>query len=298
MTVSQIQPMGVGELLDRSFQVLRQHIGPLFITALIGTAPYVIVMAGAMTPAAADGSGESVAAAMIIVGAVVLMFLTTAIVWGALAHQVEAALAGRPVTVGDGLRNGLRHMWRLIGAGLGAYFLLMGLMVPGALIGFAAAFFGGQVAGGGVAGVVLTVLAFAIPLGLAVVVWTALTFLVLPAVVIEGAGPIKGLRRGNQLAKGGRLRVFLTALVSYVVILLPTAGLPFLFGVGAEFWAPEVAGTVASTRLYLANGAVLLAGGVTTPFLVAVMVHSYYDRRVRREGYDVELMSPMVATEA
>jgi hypothetical protein len=298
MTVPQIQPMGVGEILDRSFQVLRQHVGPLFITALIGTAPYVILLAGAMTPASVDGAAESVAGGFIIMGALLLLFLTTAIVWGALAHQVEAALAGRPVTVGDGLRSGVRHMWRLIGAGLGAYFLLMAVIVPGILIGFAAAFVGEAVLGGGVGAMVFTAIAFLVPLALAAVFWTALTFLVLPAVVIEGAGPIKGLVRGNRLAKGGRLRVFLTALVSYVVIVLPTLGLPFLFGVGAEFWAPEVAGTVASTRLYLANGAVFLAGGVTTPFLVAVMVHSYYDRRVRREGYDVELMSPLVATEA
>jgi hypothetical protein len=228
----------------------------------------------------------------------VLVVVATAVIWGALAYQIEETLAGRPVTVGGGLRNGFRTMFRVMGAGLGAYGLFMVLLLPPAFIGGAIMAVAVGVLGTGAASTIISAVGFVVPFALVLVAWMALSMLVLPVVVSEGAGPIRGIRRANQLAKGGRVRVFATAAVAWVLIVLPTMGIPFLFGVGLEFWAPDPAGTVNTTQLLLANAGTILVGAVTTPFLIAVMVHSYYDRRARREGYDMDLSAPAVMTEA
>jgi hypothetical protein len=298
MSMPTVRPMGVGEVLDRAFQMLRQHFGVLFVTALIGTLPYILFLAAALSPAAAGGEGDEGAAWVVVfMATIAVVLIATAVVWGALAHQIEGAVAGRRVTVGYGLRNGFRVMLRLVGAGLASYILLLLLMLPAGLIGFAVTMVAGLILGQGPVAVVLGGTGFAIPVVLAGIAWTAIVFLVLPVLVSEGAGPIRSLRRSNQLAKGGRLRVFATALVAWIVILLPAIGIPFLFGVGTALWDPTVAGVAGTTQLYLSQAVSLLAGAVTTPFLVAVMVFAYHDRRVRRDGYDLELASAALVAE-
>lgn len=298
MAVSNVQPMSVGEILDRSFQTMRHSLGTLFITALLGTLPYLLLVGSALAPMGDVESADPAGVFVLLFVAMALVVVATAVVWGALAYQIEETLAGRHVTVGGGLRNGLRTMLRVMGAGLTAYLLFLVLLVPPAFIGGAIMAVTVGVLGSGAAATIISGVGFVVPFALVLVAWLALSMLVLPVVVSEGAGPIRGIRRANQLAKGGRIRVCATAAVAWLLILLPTMGIPFLFGVGLEFWAPDPAGTVNTTQLLLANAGTILVGAVTTPFLVAVMVHTYYDRRARREGYDVELAAPAVMTEA
>lgn len=299
MTIPAVGPMGVGEVLDRSFQTLRAHFGTLFLTALLGTAPYLLLYAAMANPTAGTGSPEAVAAmAFIFLGVFALTLVATAVVWGALAHQVERAVAGEPVTVVDGFRNGFRALFRLIGAGIVVYMLLFALMIPVGLIALVVITVAGLAFGDGVLAVLLSILGVGVPGAIVLVGWIALTFLVLPVLVGERAGPIRAVTRANRLAKGGRLRVFITAFVAWLVILLPAMGLPFVLGIGVVLWDPESAAMVSSTQMLLYQGTSFLVGGVTTPFLVATMVFTYLDRRVRREGYDVEAASSALLSEA
>lgn len=298
MTMPAVGPMGVGEVLDRAFQTLRTHFGTLFLTSLIGTAPYMLLYAVLANPAVEVGSAEAMAAmAMIFIAVLSLIALATAVVWGALAHQVQRAVTGGPVTVRDGLRHGLRALLRLLGAGLVAYLLLFVLFIPVGLIAVAVVTVALLAFGEGVASVVLSAVGIGVPVVLMIVGWVALTFLLLPVLIVERTGPVRTITRSNQLARGGRFRVFITAFVAWLVILLPAIGLPYLLGIGAAVWDPSGVETVSSTRLLIYQGTSFLVGGVTTPFLVATMVFAYFDRRVRREGYDVEAASAALGAE-
>ncbi len=299
MSMPAVGPLGVGEVLDRAFQTLRTHFGTLFLTSLIGTAPYMLLYAALANPVIGTGSPEAVAAmAFTFVGIMLLVLLATAVVWGALAHQVRRAVAGGPVTVPDGLRNGFRMLIRVLGAGILVYLLLFALLIPVGLIGLVVVTVAAMAFGEGMAGVLLSVLGIGVPAALLGVGWVALTFLVLPVLAVERTGPVRAIGRANELAKGGRLRVFVTAFVAWLVILLPAMGLPYLLGIGAVVWDPGAADTVSSTTMLLYQGASFLVGGVTTPFLVATMVFAYLDRRVRREGYDVETAFAALGAEA
>jgi len=299
MTMPAVGPMGVGEILDRAFQILRAHFGTLFLTALIGTAPYMLLYAVLANPALEAGSADASAAFLLtFVTIMALVGLATAVVWGALAHQVQRAVTGGTVTVPDGLRHGIRALLRLLGAGLMVYLLLFALMIPVGLIGLVVVTVAALAFGEGMAAVLLSSLGIGVPVAILAVGWVALTFLVLPVVTVERAGPVRAITRSNQLARGGRPRVFITAFVAWLVILLPAIGLPYLLGISAAVWDPATVETVSSTRLLLYQATSFLVGGVTTPFLVATMVFAYFDRRVRREGYDVEAASAALGAEA
>lgn len=292
-----MRPMGVGEILDRSFQALRSEFGTLMGTALVGFSPLLMIYIIAGVPYGAVPEEAIVAGlGLTLLVLAAAMIVGAAAVWAGLTHQIDQAARGRSVTVTEGLKTGLGALFRLVGAMILVYLALLGLILPVALIaGFIAAI-GGAAPGAG--GVILTILAIAIPGGIALVVWSALAFLILPALVIEKRGPIQALRRANELAKGGRVRVFVTAVLAWLVVVLPTLGLPFLLGAGALIWDPQAAGEMGAFQLYAYQGLTFGLSALTTPFLAATMVYTYYDRRVRREGYGVDPGSASVPVTA
>ena len=152
----------------------------------------------------------------------------------------------------------------------------------------------GAILGESVAAIVVMVLVGGAALLGAALLWAPVAFLGLPAVILEGLGPVKAVRRATELGKGGRLRVTATALVAWIIMVLPTVGLSFLLGLGLSIWDPMAVGTASATQMYLYQVISFLVTGLTTPFMVAAMVFTYYDRRVRREGYDVELVSESI----
>lgn len=294
--VATLQPMTMGEVLDRSFQVLRRHLGTLYVTAALGIAPMLLVYL--VTAAPYGGTVGEVAMAG-VGGLLVLLFLvmmvTMVVTWGALTREVGQAVTGGPVSFVDGVGTGFRAFFRMVGLGIVLWLVSAGAMLlsflPAALVAFGAA----AVVGDGPLGTTLMAVAFAAAFVGAAILVAPLAFMSLPALIQERVGPVAALRRANHLGKGARVRVLLTAMVAYLVMLLPTFGLPFLFGMGAALWSPAAAGTVSTTQYFLYQASAFLVGALTTPFMVAAMVLTYYDRRVRREGYDVELASESFA---
>jgi hypothetical protein len=295
MTTREIRPMSMGEVLDRSFQILRRHVGTLFVTAVLGTAPLLVLylaMGTAGTPLLTDAEMAAMSGTLVL--AFLLFLVTGTISWAALTREIDQGVEGAPVTLGDGLRTGLRSFFRVLAYAILVYVVGFVIVLPVSLALFAVATVAGGLLGSEILAGVLAVLGFGTGLLLAALVWAPMAFLGLPALISEGIGPIAAIKRGHELGKGGRVRIVATAVVAWLVMMLPTVGLPFLFGFGMSLWSPETAGTVAATQLYLYQAVTFLVGGLTTPFLVAVMVYTYYDRRVRREGYDVELASAAI----
>ncbi|MGK7311883.1 MAG: hypothetical protein ACN0LA_06545 [Candidatus Longimicrobiales bacterium M2_2A_002] len=292
--ISDLRPMTMGEVLDRSFQVLRRHFGPLFVTALIGIVPLLGIYLTAIPSTATVTPGFSPAMATMLFVLYILLLLTMAISWGAVTQEVDQAVKEEAVSVMDGLRHGMKAFFRVVGFWIMAYLAVLAVFLPAllaaAVVMAVAGFLFGESALAGIVGFVAAGAAFLV----AGFVWAPIGFLGLPAVMIEGLGPIKALRRAHELGKGGRIRVGVTALAAWIIMILPTIGLSFAMGLGFAAFDPTVAGTASTTQLYLYQVVSFLVTGLTTPFMVAAMVFMYYDRRVRREGYDVEVVSEPV----
>ncbi len=102
-------------------------------------------------------------------------------------------------------------------------------------------------------------------------------FSTLLAVVLEGRSGRDAMRRSRQLADGNGSRIF--ALVGGVMIFVL---LMFVFlSQGIAAISNGTVGVVARLLLYAA----------VSPFSTIVITLLYYDIRIRKEGYDIELMT-------
>jgi hypothetical protein len=110
-----------------------------------------------------------------------------------------------------------------------------------------------------------------------------------PAIVLEGLTWDAGLRRSWQLTRGHRGKVFLIMLVLGLVLILPMMAIGGLVGFAAALVAHggTVTGLAAIATAVLV-GVVQLA---IYPLFNCALTIVYYDLRVRKEGFDLEVLA-------
>jgi hypothetical protein len=107
-----------------------------------------------------------------------------------------------------------------------------------------------------------------------------------PAIVLENLPTaMSGLRRSWQLTKGEKGKIFLAYLVAFMLIFLPGFALSVVSVAGAAATATETAAVL--TFLLIQSLLQLLA----YPFMYILTTLLYYDMRVRKEAYDLDVMS-------
>lgn len=250
-----IRPMSFGEILDGAFKIYRSHFVPLFLSALISYAPFVLIGAAvAMVVGAGQTTAGLAAAGMTMVISIPLMVLGFAVSWGSVTYLASEAYLGRPVTLGAGLGRGLSR----------AIPLFVALLMAGFLI-------------------VLGFIFFIIP-GFIVM---AMFFAAVPAVVVESRGPVEALGRSRELARGSLGRILGIVIVAALIASLPN------YAVSAFSMANTAAsgGEPSMAALIGTQGLSLLLSALAAPFSTTVAVLLYYDRRIRSEGLDVQMMA-------
>ncbi len=155
------------------------------------------------------------------------------------------------------------------------------------------------------AALALTALTLMLSLFLCIVPWFVVAtqfFFVLHAAMVEGKGLGKTLGRSSGLVKGYGGRVFncliLLAVIAWVIGLGVTFPLSYLVdnvlhiapGAQTLFGGASAVGRTAEQQVVtlITSG---LAHLVLIPFLVCVTTVLYYDLRVRKEGFDVEMLA-------
>jgi hypothetical protein len=110
--------------------------------------------------------------------------------------------------------------------------------------------------------------------------------LAVPALVLEGLpNGTRALSRSWQLTRGLRAKGLLTVSVALFLLIIPTLAAEFLvtmFGTG-----PREQG---DTPLALAAAAVVLST-IISPYVYVVVTVLYYDARVRKEAFDLEMLA-------
>ncbi len=283
-----LRPLGVGDVIDRVITIYRRR--PLLFIALAAV-PYLalalaagvlgLAFAGAfaavaplLSPGAADPAALSrLAGAIGGIAVFVLLFLlvtlvTVAIQSGALVDAAAARYLGRESTLGSSFRAGLRASLRLIGAGFLAFLAVLllwtGLIIAMAVISSAA------------------VVAILILFGLVVMFFLVASWLIAPAVAtLEGTGPLATLRRSWHLSAGHRWRVL--GLLFLLIVLQGIIGVLLSTVLLATFALDAVVRTVLQQVVNLAVS-VLWA-----PIQWGTFTVLYYDLRVRKEAYDLQL---------
>lgn len=275
-----LRPLSFGEILDGAFTLYRRHFGVLFATALIPMVPIAALLA--VSGSARQAGTVSATAGWLGIGVLLLGPVVGLAGWGALQHQVSAGFLGHPVALHVGLRAGLRSapslLVQTVVLGIGwVAFTVLGVIGAGA----------GALAVGvlGLPGAVLAILIWIGGVGASQLAFFALTFAAPAAVVLERRGPLASLQRSLDLASGALPRTMAVLGVAGTIMLLPTIGVSFVAAL------VEPTGGATAWSFGIRQALAYLAGALTLPFLAASVTLLYYDRRVRLEALDLELLT-------
>jgi hypothetical protein len=254
-TLPLLRPMEVGELLDEAFDLYKKNFRLFISIAVLWAVPLSAVQLA--TP---ETSGWLYA--VLVVNSLASMVTNGALVYAALERHL-----GRQTTVAAAYRLGARRFFRLFSAnlvyGLGLLIGFMALIVPGFIVGL----------------------------------WG---LLLIPIVIMENRGGIGAFQRARRLAAGNLWRVFFVALglalvtIVFSVVLVALAELPrALLGVGPSGTLDRtnpVAVVLQAVSTVISN----LFGAAWYPLFAAAPVLAYLDLRIRREAYDLELLTNAV----
>jgi hypothetical protein len=216
---------------------------------------------------------------------------TNIILTGGLTLTIGQSVLGRKETLGTAWRSTRGRIGVLLATVLlQALSLTLGWLAAAALsIGAGVLLGKGMhlVAVGILVGVlgVLAATVFAVFIG---VRWS----LAVPVVMLEQMRPLASLGRSWRLVRGSAWRVFgITALAQIIISCVSgIISAPFSIASGGSFFfAPVTHPTGASEFTSMFGSAV--AGAVTTPLLVGVVVLLYTDLRMRKEGLAATLQS-------
>jgi hypothetical protein len=289
-----LRPMSTGELLDRTFALYRRNFLLFVGIATVGPAAYLVFQLLTIGSAVVPGvtprrSAEALASlgAGFFVG-ILVMLAGMAISQAATVKAVAAVHLGREITIGGAYKALRGRVWRV----LGVFALVMLISGLGALvsIGAAAALGSLAVVGGAQAGTAGTVVGVIV--AIAVVVAGAILSITLyvryalsiQACVVEDLGPGTSLKRSAVLSKGARSRILTVYFIFGVISFIASLALGGVMGgVGALLHNP----IVALILIYLAS---FVTGSLTGPLATIGISLLYYDERVRKEAFDLQLM--------
>jgi hypothetical protein len=302
---AELRPLSLGELLDRTFTLYRNHfwvfVGIMAIPASFGIPVSYISLAfqgnsfSAAKPTLTPAPGLILGYIAGFFAFAILLMLVHSIALAAVTHAVSEAYLGRRSTVRDSYRSIHGKFWRLMGVILNVALRLFGLLVVvfAVIAGVGAVLIGALAVARGqavvAAATVLLVLLLYI-LGLAAFVYLALRYAVsIPALMIENLGVFATVRRSVQLTRGRRGQIFiaflLAAIIGYVGFIVFQA--PFtiatLIALFRNHHLPTWLALLASI-----SGAV--GGTVTGSISMIVLVLCYYDTRIRKEAFDLQFM--------
>ncbi|GAA5217527.1 glycerophosphoryl diester phosphodiesterase membrane domain-containing protein [Streptomyces thinghirensis] len=300
-----LRPLGVGEILDGAVSTMRTYwrtVLGISLTVAVFTEIIVVLLQGLVldntsTEALNDPDatlselGDALTDTTINSGVIFLISLIGTVLATALLTTVTSrAVLGRPVTTGEAWRDARPQVLKLFGLIVLLLLIVFGIvmvgMAPGLLV---------TAAGGGDAGVALTVLGF-LAAGV-VAVWLMVRFsLASPALMLEKQGIKKAMGRSVKLVRGSWWRVFgiqlLATIIANVVasiIVIPFAFLAATLGGDGVGGFLEGTGDLGWTFLVVSGIGSVIGSMITFPITAGVAVLLYIDQRIRREALDLEL---------
>ncbi|MGE5925932.1 MAG: glycerophosphoryl diester phosphodiesterase membrane domain-containing protein [Gemmatimonadota bacterium] len=273
-----LRPLAMGEILDHAFGLFRQLFVPLVVVQVITSSLPLLLN---LYSAASASPGALTTFATYLVA-----FVLGSLASAATAYIISENYLGRPLDAGDALRRAVPRMGDVMLLSLGVGFVVVIAALPSLLVigaGSAFAVLGGASGGGASTGggVVLVLLGLAL-LAVPFAVFSGLS-IATPALVLEDIRAGRAMSRSWQLTKGFRLRIVGLLFVVMVIVLLPMFALGIIGG---------MVGSDESRAMAVVFTAVIgVVSLIVTPLLYCVLTLLYYDLRVRKEGYDLEVLA-------
>ena len=259
------------EIIDATFQVYKRHALQFILVTGLAYAPWLVIQLAFLRDALDVTPGQvpqfTWSVGLNFLGAFIVFSLMTGVL---VQIGSRAYLNNHPGDVTDAIRLVLPKVFRIIGSTIvrtmimGAGMLLMLFAVPLAMINPA-----------------LVVLGI-IP----VFVWVGHFFtrfaITTSVIVLEDASVDKSLSRSSQLTSGRRWPVFGAYVLLFALYLVIMIGITLMVGLSSSF----VLRTTVQTVLMI----------VAYPILALAEMLIYYDLRIRKEGFDIEVLAGTLDT--
>lgn len=254
-----LRPMSLGELLDRSFFLYRKHFA-LFVGII--AIPHLVLLAFQLIQVAIGRGRTTGFAAMGFVWLLATMILylgAMAASQGATVVAVSKVHLGGSSSISEafgGIRGKILYLSLIMfGVGIGIGIGLVLLIVPG-------------------------------------IIFALMWSLTIPVAVLEDKGLRDATSRSAELTKGNRGRIFmiyfLFIVLMYIVILLWEVPIFAVIGMFARSHRPMTVLPIWTQIAFPVCS--FLSQCLVGPLLTIALSLVYYDQRVRKEAFDLELM--------
>jgi Uncharacterised protein family (UPF0259) len=247
-----LRPLSLGEILDVSFGLYRNLFVPLLIITLVTRA---VPLAASAYLQSAGGMAANFA---IYIGSLIVDMVLAAIATAASTFIVSESYMGRRLSAGDAFRRAAPFIGRLISLGvLSSLVILLGVLlmiVPGVILAC----------------------------GLC---------LATPAMVIESlTSSTAAMGRSWSLTRNFRFKLFGALVAVFILMYLPFVALG---GVSAmSIGGGEAgAGMLGKASFVGLTTIAALISSLIWPLLYCVLTVAYYDLRVRKEAFDLEVLA-------
>ena len=252
-----VRPRSVSELVDGAFQLLRRNYAQFVMLMGIAYVPWLVItmlLTRSMFVDAASGVPTTSISRTLVMALGALIWFS--VIDGAITIAASQSYLGRRVDVGESLRRAFALVGALVGVaivrGVVTFLGFLFLIVPG--LYFLAKFFAAPA-----------------------------------AVVLERAGMGAALARSSALSEGLKGHVLKTLLLVFVIYLVLSIALgavagAVIGGVGAGAAASPLVTML--TQIVSAIFTILIY-----PLISIAQTLLYYDLRIKKEGYDIELMA-------
>jgi len=253
-----LRSMTTGELLDRTFFLYRTHF--LLFVGIVAL-PYLAVLALQLAGFAIQTTFVSTIANSVLTG--ILYLLAMAASQAATVVTVSDVHLERPASIAGAyakVKNLIpRVLFIMIAVWLGIAMGLLLLIVPG-------------------------------------VIFALMWSLAIPVAVLENKGLSEAATRSRNLTKGSRGRIFVIYFLFIVLLYIITLAweVPMLAVLGSTLYAnkqvaPAWFSVVVTVMAFITTSLV-------APLLTIALSLVYYDQRVRKEAFDLQLMMSSLET--
>jgi hypothetical protein len=256
-----LRPMSTSELLDRTFFLYRKHF--LVFTGIVAM-PYLVLLLFQISILRLQSSIHPLLTVLLSLLIVIPSIAAVLISQAASVIAVSDVHLGRPASIGAAYSRIRGSLIELL-----AVMILMGL---GILLGFILCI---------VPGIILAI------------VWS----LSIPIVLIEIKGPVEAMKRSFALTEGSRSRILiillLVGVVTYIVTIIIQAPIIYLIG----FSGLKNPNSIPAWLNILSRVGSFISSCLVIPISMIATSLVYYDQRVRKEGFDLQLMMSSLKSE-
>jgi Membrane domain of glycerophosphoryl diester phosphodiesterase len=290
---AELRPSSLGEILDRTAQMYRNHFLLYFGIAAVSYAGVLVLslVADVVFYSRAHTVARIYAGLTVGLGAAIalLTILPVAIAMAAVMHAVARNYLGQTCTILEAYASVRRRWYRYILILLAVYvYALLPIAILIGVIFAATAILPPGMSRSIVVGLVVVMMLA----GMLAAFWGMLRWaLSVPASVMENLTVHRALKRSRVLTRGGvgRIFVMLLLVVAVTMVIQYAIQIPMFI----LLWKSRGVPTLAMQIVASLGGS--LSGAFVLPIYSIALTLFYYDQRIRKEGYDVEWLMEQAA---